>query len=85
MLTPSLQEKKNQIIDSLQHINDEALILAIQNMIAYSRQKDEEYLGESVEAYNEALAKADAEIDEGQFVVHEEALKKLQAWRGNEK
>ncbi|MFY8037711.1 MAG: hypothetical protein ACOVMQ_11120 [Cyclobacteriaceae bacterium] len=85
MIFESLQEKKNQIIDSLQHINDEALILAIQNMITFSRQKDEEYLGESIEAYNEAIAKADAEIEQGQFVAHEEAMKKIQAWREHEK
>ncbi len=85
MVSESLQEKKNQIIDSLQHINDEALILAIQNMITYSRQKEEEYLGENIGSYNEALKKADAEIEQGQFVVHEEAMKKIQAWREHEK
>lgn len=54
-------------------------------MIAYSNQKDESYLDESMEVYNEVLAKSDAEIDEGQLIDHEEAVKKLQAWRVHEK
>jgi predicted transcriptional regulator len=54
-------------------------------MINYAKTKDEEYLGESIEEYNLALEKADAEIDAGHFIVHEEAMKKLGEWRNKEK
>lgn len=80
-----IQEGKRQIIESLSGINDGPLIQAIQNMIAYAKLRDEEYFAESIEEYNESLEKADAEIDNGNFVVHEEAMKKLSEWRNKEK
>jgi hypothetical protein len=79
--TISIQEGKKRIIESLERINDEALINALQNMIEYAKLRDEEYLGESIEEYNLALEKADLEIDRGNFVVHEEAMKKMGEWR----
>jgi hypothetical protein len=79
--TASLQEGKKRIIESLERINDEALINALQNMIEYAKLRDEEYLGESIEEYNLALEKADLEIDKGNFIVHEAAMKKMGEWR----
>ncbi|MBS1553434.1 MAG: hypothetical protein JSU09_00790 [Bacteroidetes bacterium] len=81
----SIQDSKKQIIESLEKINDEALIHAIQNMIAYAKIRDEEFLGESIEEYNTELEKAEAEIESGNFIVHEEAMKKLGDWRNKEK
>ncbi|MBY0435450.1 MAG: hypothetical protein K2U26_15205 [Cyclobacteriaceae bacterium] len=80
-----IQEEKKQIIKSLERINDKALIHAIQNIIDFANQKDEEYLGESLEDYNQALEKADKEIDKGNFVEHEEAIKKIGEWRAKGK
>jgi hypothetical protein len=77
----NLQENKKQIIESIERTNDEALIRVIQSMIEYGKLRDEEYLGESMEEYNLALEKADLEIDKGNFIVHEEAMKKMREWR----
>ena len=81
----SIEDSKKQIIESLEKINDEALIHAIQNMIAYAKIRDEEFFGESIEEYNTELEKAEAEIESGNFIVHEEAMKKLGDWRNKEK
>jgi predicted transcriptional regulator len=78
----NLQKNKKRIIESIERTNDEALIRIIQNMIEYGKLRDEEYLGESVEEYNLVLEKADLKIDKGNFVTHEEAIKKIREWRG---
>jgi predicted transcriptional regulator len=81
----AIQEEKKEIIESIAQTNDEALISTIKTIIDYAKSKDEEWLGESIEEYNLALEKADAEIDAGSFIVHEEAIKKLGEWRNKEK
>lgn len=81
----TIEEEKKQIIKSISEISDEALLSTIKSMINYAKTKDEEYLGESIEEYNLALEKADAEIEAGHFIVHEEAMKKLGEWRNKEK
>ncbi len=35
----------------------------------------------SVEQYNKELDEAEAEIDRGEFLTHEEAVKKIRSWR----
>jgi hypothetical protein len=77
----NIQEGKRQIIESLAGINDEPLILAIQNMIAYAKLRDEEYFAESIEEYNQKIDEAVAEMNEGKFLEHEEAIKKISKWR----
>lgn len=80
-----LQEGKKRIIESLEQINDEVLIHAIQNMIDYAKLRDEEYLGESIEEYNRKIDEAVAEVNEGKFLTHEEAVKKISEWRKKER
>ena len=80
-----LQEGKKRIIESLEQINDEVLIHAIQNMIDYAKLRDEEYLGESIEEYNLKIDEAVAEVNEGKFLTHEEAVKKISEWRKKER
>ena len=79
-----LQTEKNQIIKSLEYINDAALLTAIQNLIDFAKQKEEEFLGERIENYNRELDKAEDEVNQGNFIAHESAIKKLKEWR-NEK
>lgn len=80
-----LQAEKEHLIKSIEEINDASLIKTIENLIEFARQKDEAYLGESITDYNSALEKADSEIDNGNFMVHEEAMKKMGEWRKKEK
>jgi predicted transcriptional regulator len=35
----------------------------------------------NVEKYNKELEEADAQIDEGEYLSHEEALKEIRSWR----
>jgi ATP-dependent protease ClpP protease subunit len=35
----------------------------------------------NVEQYNKELEEADAQIDEGEYLSHEEALKEIRSWR----
>ena len=53
------------------------MIHAIQNMIEYGKRRDEEYLAESIEEYNQKIDEAVAEMNEGKFLEHEEAAKKI--------
>ena len=58
----NLQAEKELLIKSIEQINDASLIKTIETLIEFAHLKDEEYLGESIEAYNEAL-ETDAEMD----------------------
>jgi predicted transcriptional regulator len=44
-------------------------------MIAYAKLRDEEYFAESIEEYNQKIDEAVAEMNEGKFLEHEEAIK----------
>lgn len=77
----NLQVEKQALIKALEQTNDEGLIRAIQQMVEYAAQRDEEYLGATLEQYNKELNEANARIEQGNFVDHEEAIKQIQAWR----
>ena len=77
----NIQSEKKALIKALEQTNDEALIKAIQQMIEYSMQRDEEFLGMSVDEYNRKLDEAEVRIKRGDFINHEEAVKRIQAWR----
>jgi hypothetical protein len=79
--SPTLDAEKKHLIKSIEEINDGLLLKSIENLIEFARQKDEAFLGESLEEYNLALEEADSEIDKGNFMVHEEAIKKMGEWK----
>jgi predicted transcriptional regulator len=81
----NLQVEKQALIKALEQTNDEALIKAIQQMVEYAVQRDEEYLGVTAEQYNKELDEANARIERGDFVNHEEAIKQIEAWRTKDK
>ena len=80
----NIQVEKAALIKELELVNDESLIRALQSMIDYATKRDEEYLGESIDSYNHALDEADAQINKGDFVTHEDALTRIRAWRKGE-
>ncbi len=59
----------------LEKINDESLIRAIQSLVEYANKRDEEYLGSTVDQYNDELDEANAQIEKGEFVAQEDAVK----------
>lgn len=81
----NLQAEKAHLIKSIEGIDDALLIKCIENLIELAHQQDQAYLGESISEYNAALERADAEIDKGNFIFHEEAMKKMGEWRKKEK
>ena len=76
-----IQSEKTALIKVLENINDESLIRAIQSLIEYASKRDEEYLGTTVDQYNDELDEADAQIEKGKFIVHDVAIKKIKGWR----
>ena len=79
-----IQSEKEALIKALSETNDEALIKAIHQMIEYSIKRDEEFLGISVDDYNRELLEAEKRIKDGNFVTHDEAVKRIKAWRSKE-
>ena len=51
----------------------------------WSKLRDEEILGESVEEYNLKIDKAVAEIESGKFIAHKEVVKRISQWRKKER
>jgi hypothetical protein len=81
-----IQSEKTALIKVLEKINDESLIRAIQSLVEYASKRDEEYLGVTVDQYNDELDQADAQIEKGEFIAHEDAVKLVKGWRsGQEK
>jgi len=82
----TFQKEKEEIIKNIEHIDDAVLLHAIKNLIEFARQKAaENYLGETIEEYNLAIERADAEIESGKFVEHEEVMKRIGEWRNKAK
>ncbi|MCE2934471.1 MAG: hypothetical protein ACK5V5_07530 [Cyclobacteriaceae bacterium] len=81
----SVATGRKRLIKKVEQIQDEALLHAIETLIAFANQKDESYLGESLSDYNLALNRADAEISKGRFVAHEKAVQRIGSWRKREK
>jgi hypothetical protein len=80
----SIQSEKKALIKALEQTNDEALIKAIQQMIEYSIKRDEEYLGINVDTYNLELEEAEKRIMSGKFVDHDQAVRRIKAWRSKD-
>ncbi len=69
-----------QIRKELHHFIDSGDTKLIKLLYAVAK----EYTGDeriSLEQYNEELDKSEAEIDRGEFLTHEEAVKEIRSWR----
>ncbi len=77
----NIQAEKTAVIKALEQTNDEALIKAIQQIIEYSIKRDEEYLGIGIDDYNKELDDAYARVKGGNFISHEDAVKRIKACR----
>lgn len=79
-------KRKGRDHQNIEHIDDAVLLHAIKNLIEFARKKEaENYLGETIEEYNLAIEQADAEIESGKFVEHEEVMKRIGEWRNKAK
>lgn len=74
-----IQAEKNVLIERLQKVNDLSLIQALKHMLDYGLREKESWI--SIEQYNKELEDSDAEIDKGEFLTHQQAVKEINAWR----
>ena len=74
-----LQTEKTELIKRLKKINDLSLIQAIKHMVDYGLKEKEGRI--SIEQYNKELDEADAEIDAGEYLTHEQAVKEIRSWK----
>jgi predicted transcriptional regulator len=69
--------ERSLIIKELQQINDISLLKAIKHLVHYGLKNDGHI---SIEQYNKELEEAEAEIERGEFVSHEDLKKQIKEW-----
>ncbi len=69
--------ERTLIIKELQQINDISLLKAIKHLVHYGLKNDGHI---SIEQYNKELEEAEAEIERGEFVSHEDLKKQMKEW-----
>lgn len=75
-----IQLAKSQFQLRFEQINDIHLIDALNAMIDFALQKDKNSFHISLDQYNKEIEMADAEMDEGHFFSHQQALDEMQTW-----
>jgi predicted transcriptional regulator len=73
-----LNSERALLIKELQQVEDISLLRAIKAVLHYGLQNEGII---SVEQYNKEIEEAEARIDSGNFVVHEDAVKRIKKWR----
>jgi len=68
------EAKKLELFEWLANVQDEKIIEEL-----FAVKEGHERV--SIEQYNREIEEADAEIDRGEFLTHEEAMKEISAWR----
>lgn len=66
--------QKLELLEWMASLQDKDLIKALMKW-------KEEHQQTSIEQYNLEIEEADAEIDRGEYINHEEALKEIRSWR----
>jgi hypothetical protein len=74
MKNVELRKRVHEIIDSC----DDKIIEAVYTLLLVNN--TENILGESEEKYNEEIVKAEAEIDNGSFVNHDDLKNQIKKW-----
>jgi hypothetical protein len=75
--TMDINLERSQIIKELQQINDISLLKAVKHLIHYGLKNDGHI---SIEQYNRELEEAEAEIDRGESITHDELKKQMKGW-----
>lgn len=66
------------LIKELEKVEDMSLLLAIKAVLHYGLQSEGKI---SIEQYNRELEEAEARIERGEFIPHEEAVNRIKGWR----
>ena len=75
--TMDINAEKAHLIKELQQVEDLSLLRAIKAMLHYGLRHEGRI---SIEQYNRELDEAEAEIDRGEFITHEDFKKQMTAW-----
>ena len=75
--TMDINAEKAHLIKELQQVEDLSLLRAIKAMLHYGLKNEGRI---SIEQYNRELDEAEAEIDRGEFITHEDIKKQMTAW-----
>jgi predicted transcriptional regulator len=65
------------LIKEIEQVEDVSLLKALKYMLHYGLKSEGRI---SIEQYNRELEEAEAEIDRGEFITHEEFKKQMKAW-----
>jgi predicted transcriptional regulator len=73
-----INAERDSLIKELQQVEDIWLLQAIKAVLHYGLQSEGRI---SIEQYNRELEEAEARIERGKFIVHEEAVNRIKGWR----
>lgn len=74
-----INSEKAVLIREIEQLQDLSLVRVLKSMLHYGLKNEGRI---SIEQYNKELEEADAEIEKGDFLTHEDALKEIRSWRG---
>jgi hypothetical protein len=73
-----IHSEKALLIKEIEQLEDISLLRVLKSMLHYGLKNEGRI---SIEQYNKELEEADAEIEKGEFIAHEEAMKEIRSWR----
>jgi hypothetical protein len=73
-----INSEKAILIKEIEQLQDISLVRVLKSMLHYGLKNEGRI---SVELYNRELEEADAEIENGDFLTHEDAVKEVRSWR----
>lgn len=73
-----IKSEKALLIRELEQVEDISLLRAIKAILHYGLKNEGKI---SIEQYNQELDQADAEIDRGEFISHEDFKKQVTKWQ----
>ena len=72
-----INTERSLLIKELQQVEDISLLKTLKAVLHYGLKNEGRI---SIEQYNRELEEAEAEIDRGEFITHEELKKQMKAW-----
>ena len=73
-----INSEKAHLIREIEQLDDISLVRVLKSMLHYGLMNAGRI---SIEQYDKELEEANAEIERGEFLTHEEALKEVRSWR----
>ena len=73
-----IQTEKSILIKRVEQINDLSLIQALNHMVDFGLREKEERI--SIQQYNRELDEAEAAMDRGEFISHEDLKEQMKKW-----